>query len=96
MFRTRQRRLAWMFMLVLALELALLCCASIHLADHACAGHERCAICAIVRTGLRRFALVAMAVSAIQAAAGLSMCARLSRRALIADSPVLRRVRLND
>ena len=96
MLRTRRRRLAWMFMLALALELALLCCASAHLADHACSGHSTCAVCAFVRIHLRRAAVLAVAVSALLASAAIHSPARLPRRFTIADSPVLRRVRLND
>lgn len=95
MFRTRQRRLAWMFMLVLALELALLCCASIHLTDHVCSGHQSCAICALMRTGLRRTVLAAVVASALSAVAAIRLGAGLPLVCL-ADSPVQRRVRLND
>ncbi len=96
MLRTRQRRLAWLFMLVLALELALLCCAFIHLADHACSGHETCAICVFVRAGLRRAAVAALALSALSAVAAARPGACASRRFNPADSLVMRRVRLND
>lgn len=96
MSRTRQRQLAWMFTLVLALELALFCCACLHLADHACGGYEHCGICVCVRAGLRRVAVAAIACSMLSAVAALSVCARVSRRFAPADSPVLRRVRLND
>ena len=96
MFCARQRRLAWMFMLVLVLELALVCCASIHLTDHACSDHENCAICSFVRTGLRRVAVAAIAASALLAFTAFHTGVSLSPGFLIADSPVIRRVRLND
>ena len=96
MIRTRQRRLAWMFMLVLVLELALLSCASMHLSDHACSDRESCAICSFVRAGLRRVAVVAIAASALTGAIAIQTGARVPRRFIIADSPILRRVRLND
>ena len=96
MIRARQRRLSCMLMLVLALELALLCCASVHLTEHACGDHGRCAICSFVRTGLRRVAIAFMMASALPAAFALYSGAYVSRRFITADSPVLRRVRLND
>ena len=96
MFPTRRRRLAWMLMLVLALELAIVCCASAHLADHVCAGHRHCAICACVRAGLRRAAVAAMLLSALTAMVAIHSGARCSRRTAVPDSPVLLRVRLND
>lgn len=96
MLLKRQRRLAWMFMLVLALELALLCCASIHLADHVCSGHETCAICLFVRVGLRRAAVAALTLSALSAVAAACVGAGVPRRFGPVDSLVLRRVRLND
>lgn len=96
MICARQRRLAWMFLLVLALELALLCCASIHLTDHDCSGHESCAICAFVRAGLRRMADFVIITSALLTALAIHSGAYVSRRFIIANSPVLRRVRLND
>ena len=96
MFCARQRRLAWVFMLVLALELALLCCASIHLTDHVCNDHRNCAICAFVRTGLRRVVVAAIVAFALLVVSALRTGVSLSPGSLIADSPVIRRVRLND
>ena len=96
MIRTRQRRLALMFILVLAAELVLLCCASAHLADHACSGHDSCAICAFVSTGLRRAAVAALALTVMLAAAAVRSGIRISRRSVPSDSPVMLRVRLND
>ena len=96
MFRIHHRRLAWIFTLVLVLELALLCCASVRLTDHGCGGHPDCAICAFVRTGLRRNAVVAMMASALMAVMAVHFRQRFSRSFAIADSPILRRVRLND
>lgn len=98
MLETRHRRLAWLFALVLLMELALLCCASVHVASHCCHGHHsgtNCAICAILRPE-RRAALAALALALDLALAALPS-ARPSRRAAAAhDTPVSRRTRMND
>lgn len=95
MFNARRRRIAWLFTLVLALELAVLCCASIHLSDHACCGDE-CAICACVRAGLRRAALAALVLTALIAATVLRRAFAVRRAALGASTLIDRKVRLND
>lgn len=98
MYSINRRRAAWLLLLVLALELAVVCCASIHLSDHICRGHETeaCAICACLRTGLRRAAPAAL----------LALAALLSAQALRFDTPsrkdgasdtlIARKIRLND
>lgn len=95
MFATRRRRIAWMFALVLLAELALLCCASVHIAHHGCRG-EGCAICACVRDGLRRSALVALILTALAASVSLAMHIAAHRCAAGAPSLFLLKVRLND
>lgn len=95
MLETRRRRLAWLFALVLLMELALLCCASVHAFSHDCPGHDCCAICAVLRPE-RRAALAALALALGLALAALPS-ARPSRRAAAAhDTPVSRRTRMND
>ena len=96
MFRTRQRRMAWMFALVLALELALLCCASMHLTDHSCSGDDSCVICACVRGGLRRSALVMLLLAAFIAFAAICTGSRAPGRCVATDSLILRKTRMND
>ena len=95
MFATRRRRLACMFALVLLAELALLCCASVHIAHHGCRG-EGCAICACVRDGLRRSALAAPILTALAASVCLAMRAAARRCAVGAPSLFRLKVRLND
>ena len=98
MHSIHRRRAAWLFLLVLALELAVLCCASAHLSDHICRGHEAdtCAICACLRTGLRRTApAAALALAALLSALALRFDTP-SRRDGAADSLVARKIRLND
>ena len=96
MFHTRQRRLAWMFALVLILELALLCCASMHLTDHHCTGDDSCAICACVRSGMRRAALTALLAAAFACAVTLLTGSLSARRFAAETSLVSQKVRLND
>ena len=91
----RRRHIAWLFALVLLMELAVLCCASMHLSDHCCCGHA-CAICACVRAGLRRAALAALALAALTAVAVVRAGAPASGRFTHVDSLFDRRVRLND
>ena len=94
MLDTRRRRLAWLFALVLLMELALLCCASVHISSHDCSGQESCAICAMLRPAIRcAFAVLALALGI--AAALLTLCPRPGRRPGF-ESPVARRVRMND
>ena len=94
--QARRRKIAWLFALVLLLELALLCCASAHLTDHVCRGHDDCAICACVREGLRRAAVTALLLTAL-AALSVSHAGTLARRFFArGDSLFDRRVRLND
>lgn len=95
MFDARRRRIAWLFTLVLVLELAVLCCASIHLSDHICCGDE-CAICACVRAGLRRTALAVLVLAALIAAAVLRRATPVRRFAEGARTLIDRKVRLND
>ena len=95
MFDTRRRRLAWLFALVLLAELALLCCASIHVNHHICHGDD-CAICACVRTGMKRAMILALPALASLAVA-VRMRARRARRVFAGiDSLIARRVQLND
>ena len=98
MHSIHRRRAAWLFLLVLALELAVLCCASAHLSDHICRGHEAetCAICACLRTGLRRAAPAALLAPV--ALLGALLCRREapSRDDGAPDSLVARKIRLND
>ncbi len=95
MLNTRRRRLAWLFTLVLLTELALVCCASVHFASHDCPGHDSCAICATLRPEYRA-TLAALALALGMALAALPSV-RPSRRAAAAyDTPVSRRVRMND
>lgn len=68
---TRRRRLAWLFALVLLMELALLCCACVHADDHECAGHEACAICRYLRLALRGSRALAAAAFALLALAAM-------------------------
>lgn len=96
MSRVQQRRIARIFMLVLALELVLLCCACSHLSVHACGGEHRCAICAFVHVGLRRAAIAGSAAFAFVCLAALFLCVRAVSRRIPLSSPVLCRVRLND
>ncbi len=95
MLNTRRRRLAWLFALVLLMELALLCCASVHVASHDCPGHDCCAICATLRPE-HRAALAALALALGFALAALPS-ARPSRSAADQyDTLISRRVRMND
>jgi len=57
MYTRRQRQLAGLVLLVLALGVAMLCGACVHLTNHPCCGPRACAICAFLRTGLRPSAL---------------------------------------
>ena len=98
MYSIHRRRAAWFFLLVLALELAVLCCASVHLSDHICRGHESetCAICACLRTGLRRAALAVLIASAALLTAMPYRREAPSRNGSGPDSLIARKVRLND
>ncbi len=93
-----RRRAAWLFLLVLALELAVVCCASAHLSDHVCRGHEAetCAVCACLRTGLRRAALAALLAPAALLGAPALRFEAPSRTGRARDSLVARKIRLND
>lgn len=96
MLYARRRQLAWLFVLVLAMELALLCCASAHLSDHRCCGEDTCLICACVRGGLRKVALAAPALLALFALMALACSGGAMRLFTGLDSPIARKVRLND
>ena len=96
MFNARRRKLAWLFTLVLILELAILCCASVHLSDHSCSGHESCAICRYLHLSLRgSFALPALlpAMLALIAACGTVSAQLIHTRRTTLFSL---KVRLND
>lgn len=93
---SRRRRLAWLFLLVLTAELAVLCCASAHCVHHLCTGHETCAICACVRASHRR-ALSPLLLAAILALAATALSIRSMPRAFCRGGSLFaRHVRLND
>ena len=94
MSHTRRRRLAWLFALVLLAELALVCCASVHVSSHACAGHD-CAICDALRPQ-RRLRIVPRATALTVLAALPLIARRLRRFARCGDTQVSLRTRLND
>lgn len=93
---TRRRRLAWLFALVLLMELALLCCAYGHLCDHCCPGCDDCAICRVVRLGARRFALPAAAAAAALACVAHAAASHARPCFIPVPTPIARKVRLND
>lgn len=96
MFKTRRRRLAWLFALVLLSELAVLCCASTHLSSHLCPGCEQCAICACVRSGLNRAAVAPLALLVLLALAALDGESPARRGPAPFFTLFARKVRLND
>ena len=96
MFDARRRRIAWLFTLVLVMELALLCCASTHFTGHGCHQSCRCAICECVRLGQNRTA-VAPPLLLMLAALLVAACGSPVRRHVLPLSSLLsRRVRFND
>ncbi|MBR1822447.1 MAG: hypothetical protein IJ769_12625 [Clostridia bacterium] len=96
MFNSRRRRIAWLFALVLLMELAILCCASMHLSDHLCPGCARCAICATVRAGLKRAIAMPLLALAPLTFAILQRITLARRSFARRDSLFARHVRLND
>lgn len=94
MFNARRRRLAWLFALVLLMGLALLCCASIHVASHDCRGDD-CAICAALRPE-RRIALHVTLASACLSLVALIGASCRRHCAVSIDTPVSLHVRLDD
>lgn len=96
MFDSRRRRHAWLLALVLLTELALLCCASIHLGAHDCPGCEHCPICACVRSGRNRAAIAPL--PALAAAGVVALSALVSLRRISHSSSTLfdLKVRFND
>ena len=96
MFDSRRRQLAWLFLLVLAMELAFLCCASAHICHHLCTGAETCAICACVRAGHRRALSSAALATLVAGLVGPLAVAPALPSVPLGDTPVARRVRLND
>ena len=95
MYTRRQRQLAGLVLLVLALGIAMLCGACVHLTNHPCCGPRACAICTFLRTGLRPSALRAQAPVLVAVArliiARSVTCPFISRASLCTL-----RVRLND
>ena len=57
MYNRQQRRRAMLVLCIVALGIAMLCFACVHLADHPCCGTRACAICGFLRLGLRPSAL---------------------------------------
>lgn len=53
MYNRQQRRRAMLVLCIVALGIAMLCFACVHLADHPCCGTRACAICGFLRLGLR-------------------------------------------
>ena len=96
MFDTRRRRLAWLFALVLLMELALLCCACAQLSAHLCPGHGTCAICRQLSAAPLRFALLPIALASAMAALSGGIKLRATVRRAPLPTPVIRKVRLND
>lgn len=95
MFKTRRKRLAWLFALVLLAELALLCCACVLFTTHQCPGHDRCGVCAALNPA-RRFALAALILAlGLPLAASPAASAAWQAVALL-FTPISLRVRLND
>ena len=95
MFQSRRRRYAWLLTLVLAVGLALMCCAFASLSDHCCAGHEDCAICACLRAALR----YGFSMPAVLSTVALAVARKAQHRPLphvCPDTPFSRKVRLND
>ena len=95
MFRSRRRRIAWLFTLALVMGLVLMCCAFTSLSHHCCSGHADCAICACLRMALRSgFTLPAVFAALMIAAARKTPCRPLIR--VCSDTPFSRKVRLNN
>lgn len=96
MTETRRRRLAWLFALVLLMELAVLGCALVHLGDHECAGHDACAICRYMRLAMRGgFAMPAAILTLL--APAVIRAARPGRPVRFASGTLFAlKVRLND
>lgn len=95
MSNVRRRRLALLFTLVLLTGLALSCCAFLHISSHACPGHECCAICAALRPEGRYAILVLCAALGLLPA--LSANRHFTRQpCVLSDTPISRRIRLND
>lgn len=74
MYNRQQRRRAMLVLCIVALGVAMLCCACAHLTDHPCCGTRACAICTFLRLGLRPSALrvASLALVAVALACGLS------------------------
>ena len=53
MYNRQQRRRAMLVLCIVALGIAMLCFACVHLADHPCCGTRACAICGFLHLGLR-------------------------------------------
>ena len=96
MFKSRRGRIACLFALVLLMELALLCCASMHLSDHVCPDCHHCPICACVRSGLNRVAIAPLLTLALLALTCASAEHPVRRGASPFHSLFARKVRLND
>ena len=92
----KRRRLAKLFIALLALELIVLLCACVHIHQHGCADVGRCDLCRYLHATRRRWTsapALAAALAALAAAGGI--CAPVPVR-LRLITPVARRVRLND
>ena len=80
MLRSRRRRFALLFALVLVAELAVLCCAYGHASRHLCPGCQTCALCASMRAALHRdcaVPAVALALMALCAPSARALAGRL-------------------
>ena len=96
MMCARRRRLAWMLLLVLSLELAILCCAYGHESHRLCSGHDTCALCAFLRSAPLR-APAALCVLMAWLALFLSGGAGIARLHLRTHRSLIQlKVRMND
>lgn len=91
-----RRRYARLLTLVLALGLAVLCCACARLGSHRCDHGPRCAVCEAVRLGLRTGLLLSAALPALIARVRLGRGRSERRAACHALTLFDRRVQLND
>ena len=93
----RRRKLAWIFALVLLMELAVLCCACIQASDHICATERRCPICDYIRSCLHDI----FTLSPIILALGILVAVRTPSRPasgwpVLFDTLITRKVQFND
>ena len=95
MLNARRKRLAWLFALVLLLELAVFCCALGHISSHVCPEGGRCVICAFINAELRRASFTPLLILLV-AARSLPAFTERTHRAVFESSLFAFRVRLND